>query len=163
MTIIRIPTNAKQLAALVKEGEGPTLEFKHSTGEMKEGMQTICGFLNSKGGTVLFGVDRKGNMAGQDVSEKTIHEAAASFNKLEPPASVKVERVKMRSGREVLALSVEANHEAIPFSYNGRAFERVGNTTRKMSQNRYESLLLDRAHCRRIPSHRRRGNLGPGH
>ena len=32
MTAIGIPANAKQLAALVKEGEGPTLEFKRSTG-----------------------------------------------------------------------------------------------------------------------------------
>lgn len=30
VTTARIPANAKQLAALVKEGEGPTLEFKRS-------------------------------------------------------------------------------------------------------------------------------------
>jgi len=31
MTTVGIPANAKQLAALVKEGEGPALEFKRST------------------------------------------------------------------------------------------------------------------------------------
>ena len=40
MTAMGIPANAKQLAALVNEGEGPALEFKRSTGELKEGMQT---------------------------------------------------------------------------------------------------------------------------
>ena len=33
-----ISANTKQLAALVKEGEDPTLEFKRSTGELKEVM-----------------------------------------------------------------------------------------------------------------------------
>ncbi len=51
---VGIPANAKQLAALVKEGEGPALEFKRSTGELKEGMRTLCAFLNGSGGTVLF-------------------------------------------------------------------------------------------------------------
>jgi len=36
MMAMGIPANAKQLAALVKEGEGPVLEFKRSTGELKE-------------------------------------------------------------------------------------------------------------------------------
>ena len=33
MTAMGIPANAKQLAVLVKEGKGPALEFKRSTGE----------------------------------------------------------------------------------------------------------------------------------
>ena len=46
MMAMGIPANAKQLAARVKEGEGPALELKRSTGELKEGMQTLCAFLN---------------------------------------------------------------------------------------------------------------------
>jgi len=34
MTAIGIPTNAKQLAGLVKKGEGLALEFKRSTAEI---------------------------------------------------------------------------------------------------------------------------------
>jgi hypothetical protein len=41
MTAMGIPANAKQLAALVKEGEGPALEFNRSTRELKEGLQTF--------------------------------------------------------------------------------------------------------------------------
>ena len=55
MTAVGIPANARQLTALVKEGEGPALEFKRSTGELKEGMQTLCAFLNGDGGRLLFG------------------------------------------------------------------------------------------------------------
>jgi ATP-dependent DNA helicase RecG len=45
-----------RVSSLVKQGEGQELEFKRSTGELKEGMQTLCGFLNGAGGTVLFGI-----------------------------------------------------------------------------------------------------------
>ena len=39
--------------------------------------------------------------------------------------------------------------DSVPFTYDGRAFDRVDNTTRKMTQERYEALLLERAHSRR--------------
>lgn len=38
MTATRNPAKATQLAALPKVGEGPTLEFKRSIGELKEVM-----------------------------------------------------------------------------------------------------------------------------
>lgn len=44
------------------------------------------------------------------------------------------------------ATFIAANYN-LPFDV--RAFERVGNTTRRMSQERYETLLLERAHARR--------------
>lgn len=43
---LRVPTNLKDLLQVVALGEGPTLEFKRSTGELKEGLQTICAFLS---------------------------------------------------------------------------------------------------------------------
>jgi len=49
----------------------------------------------------------------------------------------------------VLVLHVESNREGVPFTFDGRAYERVGNTTRKMSQEQYETLLFERAHARR--------------
>lgn len=50
------PVNIKQLPGFLRQGEGPALEFKRSTGEIKEGMQTLCAFLNGIGGTVIFGI-----------------------------------------------------------------------------------------------------------
>lgn len=34
---------------LVAKGEGPTLEFKRSTGELHEGIEALCGMLNGTG------------------------------------------------------------------------------------------------------------------
>ena len=149
MTAIGIPANAKQLAALVKEGEGPTLEFKRSTGELKEGMQTLCAFLNGSGGMVLFGVRPDGTIEGQEVSDQTLRDIAQAADRFEPPAHVAIHRVKVKAGREVLAVAVEGGVDMRPFTYEGRAYERVGSTTRRMPQAKYERLLVERGHAKR--------------
>jgi predicted HTH transcriptional regulator len=94
-------------------------------------------------------VNRKGGLARQLVSEQTRHEITAALNRFEPPINVKSELITMTGEREVLVLRVESNREGVPLTFDGRAYERVGNTTRKMSQEQYETLLFERAHARR--------------
>jgi ATP-dependent DNA helicase RecG len=139
----------QDLRRLVRQGEGPTLEFKRSTGELREAMEALCGMLNAEGGCVLIGVGPKGTLNGQQVSDNTVHEITQALDRFEPSAKVTIGRTRVQAGREVVTLSVEANQEAAPFTYDGRAFVRVGNTTRRMKQARYEELLLERAHARR--------------
>jgi ATP-dependent DNA helicase RecG len=146
MTAVGIPANEKELAALVRKGEGPTLEFKGSTGKLREAMQTLCGFLNRSGGMVLFGVRPDGTIEGQAVSDKTLREIAQAAGRFEPPADVLIHRIEVKAGREVVALVVEDGRDVRPFTYEGRAYERVGSTTRRMPQAKYEKTLLDRAH-----------------
>jgi ATP-dependent DNA helicase RecG len=147
--IPEIPANENELAKLTKRGEGPTLEFKRSTAELREGMQSVCAFLNGSGGMVLFGVRSDGVVEGQQVSDKTIREVTQAYERFEPPANVPVERLSLKGGREILVLRTDGTSDSIPFTYEGRPFERVGSTTRKMSQERYEKLLLERAHSKR--------------
>ena len=63
------PANARQLAAFLKRGEGAGVEFKRSTGELKQGMQTLCALLNGAGGVLFFGVRSNGTPEGQVVSQ----------------------------------------------------------------------------------------------
>ena len=71
---LKIPTTIKAIEKLVKNGEGPCLEFKRSTGELKEALQTLCAFLNGDGGLVVVGVSPKGSIDGQQVSDKTLRD-----------------------------------------------------------------------------------------
>jgi len=57
-------------------GEWEQIEYKKSTAELHGGMETLCGFLNGKGGKVLFGVNTAGAAHGQDVTEGTLQEVA---------------------------------------------------------------------------------------
>jgi ATP-dependent DNA helicase RecG len=120
-----------------------------STGELREAMQTVCAFLNGSGGTVLFGIRPDGTAEGQQVSDRTLRDIAQAFDRFEPPVNVPVERLPLKSGKEVLMLPVAGTSDSIPFTFEGRPYERVGSTTRKMSQESYEKLLLERAHSRR--------------
>jgi ATP-dependent DNA helicase RecG len=58
----------KQLQALIQQGESEAVEFKKSTALLRAIFETICAFLNGKGGTILIGVNDKGELIGQCIS-----------------------------------------------------------------------------------------------
>ena len=142
-------TRNRAIEKLVAKGESKMIEFKRSTGELREALQTLCAFANGSGGKVVIGVKPSGQIVGQQVSEQTLHEIAAARDRIEPPVDLGVERVDVGDGRQVLVLAIAGTNDAVPCTYDGRPYERVGNTTRRMSQERYGALLLDRAHSRR--------------
>ena len=144
----KLPANLRELRALVRRGEGSALEFKRSTGELREGMQTLCAFLNGSGGTVLFGVRPDGTAEGQAVSDQTIRDMAQAVDRFEPPAHISIHRVKIKGSREIVVVVVENGRDVRPFTYESRAYERVGSTTRRMPQAKYERLLVDRGHAK---------------
>jgi ATP-dependent DNA helicase RecG len=138
--------NLPELQTIVAAGEGRRLELKRSTGELRRGLQTACAFLNGEGGHVVFGVAPDGTIVGQDVSDQTLRDIAQEMEAFEPPARFETRRVELPSRREVLVLDVNGRSDAMPFTFEGRAYERVSSTTRQMPKERYEQLLLDRMH-----------------
>ncbi|MFH0871823.1 MAG: RNA-binding domain-containing protein [bacterium] len=141
--------SAKDLSALLTQGEGETIEFKRSTGELKEAMRTLCAFLNGVGGTVLFGIRPDGTVGGQEVSDRTLRDIAQAADCFEPPTHVSIHRIKVEAGRDVIVVAVESGREMRPFVYEGHAYERVSSTTRRMPQAKYERLLVERGHAKR--------------
>ncbi|MEG1825272.1 MAG: ATP-binding protein, partial [Cloacibacillus sp.] len=60
--------------------ETETLEFKKSTGEMKEAVDSICAILNKHGaGELYFGVRSDGIPIGQTITEKTLRDISAAI------------------------------------------------------------------------------------
>ena len=141
--------NLADIRRLAARGESGEAEFKKSTTQLKRAAETLCGFLNANGGHLLFGVSPDGTIAGQDVGDSTLRDIAATLGRFEPPAPVSVERVGLKSRREVLVLTAAMAHESRPFVFGGRPYQRVGSTTSLMPQDRYQRLLLERAHARR--------------
>ncbi len=58
-----------EIAVLAASGESETLEFKVTTGMLREAAMTVFAFLNQHGGKVLFGVTQAGAVVGQQVSK----------------------------------------------------------------------------------------------
>ena len=139
----------QELTSILRRGEGQALEFKRSTGELKEAMQSLCAFLNGSGGMVLLGIRPDGTVEGQAVSDQTLRDIAHAAERFEPPAHTSIQRLQVKAGREVIALEVENTPDIRPFTWAGHAYERVGSTTRQMPQSKYERLLLERGHAKR--------------
>ena len=137
------------LAELLKliadsKGEWEHIEFKKTTGELHGGMETLCGFLNGSGGKVLFGVTNAGKVQGQDVTGSTFQEVANAIRKLEPPAWIEQTRIPVSGTKEVLTLET-TTHTDGPYTFDGRPYVRIGNTTSRMPQAEYQRRLLSRA------------------
>ena len=66
--------------------ETETLEFKKSTGELKEAVQSICAILNKhQHGELYFGVKPDGTVIGQVVTEESLREVSQKIkNFIEP-------------------------------------------------------------------------------
>lgn len=63
--------------------ETEVLEFKKSTGELKEAMQSICAILNKhQYGELYFGVKPDGTVIGQIVTEETLREVSPKIKTL---------------------------------------------------------------------------------
>jgi len=137
-----------QLRGLVAGGESETAEFKKSTGQRREAMHGLCAMLNHRGGWVLFGIDPHGQIVGQQVSERTLEEVAQEIQQIEPPVFPQIDRVSVGSERDVIAIQVPAGPNR-PYSYRGQAHRRVGTTNRRMSQEEYNRMLIERVHGER--------------
>ncbi|HEV3257669.1 MAG TPA: ATP-binding protein [Gemmataceae bacterium] len=140
--------NLEQLRRLIVAGESDRLEFKKSTGDLKGGIESLCGFLNGQGGRVLFGVTARGRILGQDISDTTLQDVARDISRLEPPASIAQSRVAVGGTREVLVLESTDRSQA-PYTYHSRPYRRIGTTTSVMPQAEYDRRLLERGHAHR--------------
>jgi ATP-dependent DNA helicase RecG len=138
--------NAQQLQSLVVQGESELLEFKASTGQLREAMKTVCAMRNGFGGHVLIGVRDGGEIAGQDVSTRTMEDVANELRKIEPPIQVAVERVTLDNGRQVIAFNVPSSGDRGPYSYDGRCYSRIGPTTSVMTDHQRDQMVAERLH-----------------
>jgi ATP-dependent DNA helicase RecG len=64
-------TSVEKIKSIIAQGEGVNIEFKTSHDSLSRDVhETICAFLNRKGGTILLGVRNNGKIDG--VSENSI-------------------------------------------------------------------------------------------
>ena len=138
----------EQIAEWAAANESETQEFKETTGQRREGAQTVCAMLNHRGGRVLFGVRKGGVVAGQQVGEDTLEDIVQELKFLDPPAFPSIERVEVGRGRAVIVVTVPAGASR-PYSHRGQAYRRVANTTLALSREEYNRMLLERAHGER--------------
>jgi ATP-dependent DNA helicase RecG len=136
-----------ELEALICTGESEQLEFKRSTSQLRSGCDTLCAFLNGRGGTVLFGVGDSGRIVGQHCSDASRRELAEALRRIEPSAQATIDEVPLPGDgdKRVIAVRVPPGQGMRPFFHDGRAFERIASSTGRMPQPVLEGQL-ERSH-----------------
>lgn len=128
--------NEKELKKLLASGETAHVEFKEIPAESF--YKTISAFANTKGGTLLLGADKKGNITGIDSSSRFLEDLTNRIvNKISIYPDIETIDIK---GKRIIAVKVVRS--TYPVSYEGRYYERVGNTTREMNPQKLQVLLL---------------------
>jgi ATP-dependent DNA helicase RecG len=137
--------NLDEIKRIVKQGESNTVEFKKTTGQLQSAFETVCAFLNGEGGAVLIGVKDNGKIIGQEISDKTRQAIANSISELEPSAQshITVKYFTIDKNQQIIAIEVSSGNH-IPYTFDRRPFQRIQSSTSKMSQNRYEQLIIKR-------------------
>lgn len=145
---MRAVLTAAQLERWTAAGESETQEFKTrtSSGCLREGAQTLCAMLNTRGGRVLFGVNSDGRVIGQEASDRTVEKVSAEVRRIDPPASCDVERVPLDApALEVIAVTVSRSHRR-PHTFKSVAYKRVGNTTTELTRDEYNQIVFEANH-----------------
>lgn len=137
----------EELAQLVAAGESETIEFKKSTGQLQRAGETLCAFLNGKGGLVLFGVTDSGKIVGQTVTDSTLQGVAEIIRHLEPSVHISVQQLAVAGvERKVIVLEAVPVPSKQPYVFEGRPYRRIETATSLMPQDQYQALLLARAY-----------------
>lgn len=121
--------------------ETEILEFKTSTAEIPAALDSIVAMLNKhQKGTLYFGVKNDGRVVGQQMGDKTLRDVTRAItDHIEPKIYPTVEKMIIQ-GKD--CIKVEFEGIDIPYFSNGRAYIRVGDEDKKMSQKQLKQLIF---------------------
>jgi len=130
------------LKELVKKDESETLEFKKSLSEWKEIIETISAFSNTKGGTIVVGIDNKGKVHGVAMGKNTIEDLTNKILTNTEPKIYPAITLLSVENKNVIVIRVEKFPYDVVLAF-GRPFKRVGRSTVKMSNDEYKKRILE--------------------
>lgn len=139
--IIKLEMSDKML--LRKETE--TLEFKKSTGELKEAIISMVSMLNKHGkGKVIFGIKPNGDIVKNKITESTIRDISRKiYEFIEPPVYPIVETIALE-GVEVIEVNVSGTEQ--PYSAYGRYYIRTADEDRALGTSELKRIVENQSY-----------------
>ena len=117
----------KEIKKLISIGEGFTLEFKKST--VSHLGRELCAFANASGGTVLIGVNDKGEITGAENHNKLKSEIQSIARSIEPAIIIEVESME-----NILSITIPEQNSK-PYSFAGKFYMREGASSQQLTRN----------------------------
>jgi ATP-dependent DNA helicase RecG len=116
------------------------VEFKKTTGEKKEALQSICAMLNKHcKGSVYFGINDFGYVEGQQISDSTKKDISRwIYESIYPRITPSIE-VQTIDNKKIIKVSFSGHNR--PYSVNGEYLIRTGTENRRMSTDELKKLI----------------------
>ena len=103
--------------------ETETIEFKKSTGELKEGIISLSSMLNKHSdGTVYFGVKNNGDVLGQEIGDRTLRDVSQMIANAIKPQIISTITLELLDGNNVVKVHAQGSEK--PYSAFGRYYIR---------------------------------------
>ena len=117
------------------------VEFKKSTGELKEGIISLTSMLNKSGrGVLYFGVRNDGEIVGQQIGDRTMREISQGIANAIKPQIIPTIIMELLEDKNVIKVTVEGDEK--PYSAYGKYYMRSADEDREISPQQLRGLML---------------------
>ena len=131
--------------------ETETLEFKKSTGELKEGIISIASMLNKHSfGVLYFGVKNDGTPIGQEIGDSTLRDISQAIAVFIKPQVIPTITLQLIEGKNII--KVEAKGNEIPYSAYGKYYIRSADEDRELTPGQLRGLMQKKENADEILS-----------
>lgn len=121
--------------------ETELIEFKKTTGELKEGIISLASMLNKNGkGVLYFGVRNDGEVVGQQVGDRTMREISQGIANAIKPQIIPTIVMELCDDKNVIKVTVTGDEK--PYSAYGKYYMRSADEDREISPQQLRNLML---------------------
>lgn len=121
--------------------ETELVEFKKTTGELKEGIVSLASMLNKNGkGILYFGVRNDGEVVGQQIGDRTMREISQGIANAIKPQIIPTIIVELCDDKNVIKVTVTGDER--PYSAFGKYYIRSADEDREISPPQLRNLML---------------------
>lgn len=131
----------KQIKKLLSLGENQQVEFKSSFNNLEELGMIVCGFLNSSGGYLICGINKRGDVIG--ISESFKGEERLNqylIQNISPKAFVAVQ-VEELEEKQVICIEVPAGSD-VPYAFRDVIYIRSGEHTQVANAQTIRDIVM---------------------
>lgn len=123
--------------------ETETVEFKKTTGELKEGVISISSMLNKHGYcTLYFGVKNDGTVVGQEIGDSTLRDVSQMISTGIKAQVIPTITLELIDNKNVIKVEVRGSEQ--PYSAFGRYYIRSADEDKELNPKQLSKLLQDK-------------------
>ena len=120
--------------------ETEKIEFKKTTGELREGITSLASMLNKNGyGVLYFGVKDNGDVVGQQMGDRTLREISQAIANFIKPQIIPTIEHELMDDKDVIRIEVRGSEN--PYSAYGRYYMRSADEDRELSPIALKELM----------------------